>query len=157
MTFPGAVRVGHDPHDILARLRRQLTEHTFPNLMIFTGGGGIENCSGVPSTINEMLLQSHEGVMRVFPAWPREKPARFARLRAPGAFLVTSELHDGEVRSILIESERGRPCRLQHPWAAEQAVRLQNDSGRHEIHHGQELTFSTTPGERIVVSVGPKK
>ena len=157
MTFPGAVRVGHDPHDILARLRRQLAEHTFPNLMIFTGGGGIENCSGVPATINEMLLQSHEGVMRVFPAWPREKPARFARLRAPGAFLVTSELNDGEVRSIIIESERGRPCRLQHPWAAGQAVLLQNDSGRHEIQHGQELTFSTSPGERIVVSVAPKK
>ena len=106
-------------------------------------------------TINEMLLQSHEGVMRVFPAWPREKPARFARLRAPGAFLVTSELNDGEVRSIIVESERGRPCRLQHPWAAGQAVLLQNDSGRHEIQHGQELKFSTSPGERLRVSVVP--
>jgi hypothetical protein len=60
------------------------------------------------------------------------------------------------VRSILIESERGRPCRLQHPWAAEQAVRLQNDSGRNEIHHGQELKFSTSPGERITLTLAPK-
>jgi len=51
-TFPGAVRVGHDPRDILARLRQQLTVGSFPNLMIFAGGGGIENCSGVPATIN---------------------------------------------------------------------------------------------------------
>ncbi|MEI6808224.1 MAG: trehalose hydrolase, partial [bacterium] len=64
--FPQAVRVGHDPHDILAKLRKQLTVAGFPNLMIFGGGGGIENCSGVPATINEMLLQSHEGVMRLF-------------------------------------------------------------------------------------------
>ena len=32
-TFPGAVRVGHDPQDILAKLRRQLTVGWFPNLM----------------------------------------------------------------------------------------------------------------------------
>jgi hypothetical protein len=56
----------------------------------------------------------------------------------------------------LIESERGRPCRLQHPWTAEQAVQLQNESGRHEIHHGQELTFSTSPGERITLTLAPK-
>ncbi len=67
LTFPGAVRVGHDPRDILARLRKQLTVSGFPNLMVVGGGGGIENCSGVPATINEMLLQTHGGVMRLFP------------------------------------------------------------------------------------------
>jgi len=151
MTFPGAVRVGHDPNDVLTKLRRQLTAHGFPNLMIFTGGGGIENCAGVPATINEMLLQSHDGVLRVFPVWPREKPARFARLRAPGAFLVSAALRDGAVQSLVIESERGRECRLLNPWP-EVPVLLQGASGRREILRQRELKFATAAGERLLLT-----
>lgn len=115
-TFPGAARIGYDPRDLLAKLRKQLTVGSFPNLMVFVGGGGIENCSTVPATINEMLLQTHHGVMRVFPVWPKEKPARFARLRTHGAFLVSAELRGSEVQSLEIESEKGRECILENPW-----------------------------------------
>jgi hypothetical protein len=78
-----------------------------PNLMIFTGGGGIENCSGVPATVNEMLVPSHQGVLRLFPVWPRNRDASFGRLRTPGAFLVSAELRQGQIGSVVIESERG--------------------------------------------------
>jgi hypothetical protein len=116
ITFPGAARVGYDPEDLLRKLRRQLTEFGLPNLMVFGGGGGIENCSGVPATIQEMLLQSQDGVLRLFPVWPRDRPARFGNLRARGAFLVSSQLKEGWVQSVLIRSERGRPCVVQNPW-----------------------------------------
>ena len=55
------------------------------------GGGGIESCGGIISAVDEMLMQSHEGVIRVFPVWPKEMPARFGNLRAYGAFLVSGE------------------------------------------------------------------
>jgi ribosome-associated protein len=97
ITFPGAARVGYDPEDLLRKLRRQVTEFGLPNLMIFGGGGGIENCSGVPATINEMLLQSHDGVLRLFPVWPRDRAAQFGNLRARGAFLVSSQFREGRV------------------------------------------------------------
>ena len=149
-TFPGAVRVGHDPQDILAKLRRQLTVGSFPNLWVFGGGGGIENCSAVPATINEMLLQTHDGVMRLFPVWPREQPARFGRLRTHGAFLVSSELRNGEVRSLLIESEKGRDCTLQNPWPGQDLV-LQRNGQTTEKLTGERVQFKTTAGERVVV------
>ncbi len=151
MTFPGAVRVGHDPTDILTKLRRQLTVSTFPNLMIFGGGGGIENCSGVPATINEMLLQGHAGVLRVFPVWARDRPARFGRLRAPGAFLVSSELREGEVKSLTLESEAGRDCTLRNPWPGRE-VGLTRDGRRAENLPGELLRFSTRVGERLSLS-----
>ena len=116
ITFPGAARVGHDPSDLLLKLRRQLTEFGLPNLMVFGGGGGIENCSGVPATINEMLLQSHDGVLRLFPVWPRDRNARFGNLRARGAFLVSAEWREGRAHSVRIRSERGRDCVVQNPW-----------------------------------------
>lgn len=150
LTFPGAVRVGHDPHDILAKLRQQLTGAGFPNLMIFGGGGGIENCSGVPATINEMLCQTHDGVMRLFPVWPKECPARFGRLRTPGAFLISSELRDGEVKSLLIESEKGRECLLQNPWPGRELVFHRNDKDA-EKRSGDRIQFQTSAGERIAI------
>lgn len=147
-TFPGAVRVGHDPGDILEKLRKQLAAGGFPNLMVFTGGGGIENCSAVPATINEMLLQSHRGVMRLFPVWPKDQPARFGRLRTSGAFLVTSEWSEGRVRSLVIESEKGKRCTLLNPWPG-RLIALKRGSGSVETLEGQQVSFPTSPGERL--------
>ena len=147
-TFPGAVRVGHDPLDVLGKLRQQLTVGGFPNLMVFAGGGGIENCSAVPATINEMLLQSHEGVLRLFPVWPKNQPARFGRLRTAGAFLVTSEFKDGQVQRLCIESEKGRDCVLLNPWPGK-VVSLSRPGKPAEILKGERLTLHTTPGETL--------
>ncbi|WP_336775661.1 glycosyl hydrolase family 95 catalytic domain-containing protein [Paenibacillus sp. MMO-58] len=117
--FTAAARVGYDPETILRELRRQCSEHSFPNLFIFFGGGGIECCSGVPAAINEMLLQSHEQVIRLFPVWPRDKAARFHNLRAVGAFVISSELSEGKVTNIELTSEKGQPCRIFNPWPNE--------------------------------------
>ncbi|ACS99198.1 glycosyl hydrolase family 95 catalytic domain-containing protein [Paenibacillus sp. JDR-2] len=114
--FTAAARVGYDPETILRELRRQCSEHSFANLFIFFGGGGIECCSGVPSAINEMLLQSHEHVIRLFPVWPRDKAARFHNLRAVGAFVISSELSGGTVTRIELTSEKGQACRIFNPW-----------------------------------------
>ncbi len=147
-TFPGAVRVGHDAGDILAKLRRQLLEGGFPNLMVFAGGGGIENCSAVPATINEMLAQTHAGVLRLFPVWPKGQPARFGRLRTAGAFLVSAERRDGEVRSLVIESEKGRDCVLENPWPGRELEILRHGQAAGKLA-GERLRFSTSAGERI--------
>jgi len=60
-------------------------------------GGGVESVSGIPITINEMLLQSYEGLIRVFPNWLLNKDAGFKTLRAYGAFLVSSEIKNNIV------------------------------------------------------------
>ena len=77
---------------------------------------GIENWSTVPNTINEMLCMGHQDLVRVFPVWPRDKDASFHQIRVEGAFLVSSELKSGEVTSLAILSEQGRPLNLLNPW-----------------------------------------
>jgi hypothetical protein len=148
--YPAAVRVGHNPEHILKMLREQLQVAGLPNLMIYGGGGGIENCSGVPAAINEMLLQTHAGVMRIFPVWPLERDARFGQLRTEGAFLVSSELKAGEIKGLLIESEKGRECVLLNPWPGRE-LQLCRDREAAEILSGEEVRFSTSAGESISI------
>lgn len=105
--FPGAVRVGYDAAALLERLKKRIALTVYPNLWITQGGGGIETLAAVPLTINEMLLQSYEGVIRVFPNWEMSRDASFRQLRAYGAFLVSGSLKDGLVQQVELISEKG--------------------------------------------------
>ena len=70
--------------------------------------------------IQEMLLQSHRGVIRVFPAVPDSwQDAAFTTLRAEGAFLISAERRHGKVTRIEITSERGGRCRLHSPFTGD--------------------------------------
>ena len=113
--FPAAVRIGYDPDSILVHLNAY-SRHTYPNGFQLDNPHGIENWSTVPNTINEMLCMGHQDIVRVFPVWPREKDASFHQIRVEGAFLVSGELKNGEVASLAIFSEQGRPLSLLNPW-----------------------------------------
>jgi hypothetical protein len=127
--YTQAARVGYDPEIILKELTGQLRgPHALPNLYLSYGGGGIETCGGITGAINEMLMQSHEGIIRLFPCWPAGRDAAFRDLRARGAFLVAARLVGGTVRDVSIHSERGGTCRLDVPWNAA-TVTLSEEGG----------------------------
>ncbi|MCP4644440.1 MAG: hypothetical protein GY851_28615 [bacterium] len=151
--FPAAVRVGYDPEIILERLNDYVTKHANANGFAKDNPHGIENCSIVPNTVNEMLCMGHQGVLRVFGVWPRTRDARFVDLRAQGAFLVSSELAAGTVTYVRIASERGRPCVLVNPWPGGQAVVKRTD-GTETVMTGDCLSFDTVPGETLLVLPG---
>ena len=74
-----------------------------------------ENLS-LPGVLNECLLQSYSGTLRVFPNTQNLGPARFRDLRAAGAFLVSAAWDGRTVSDVEILSERGTPVRFVHPW-----------------------------------------
>jgi len=145
--YTTCARVGYDPRIILAKLRAECDQRSYPNLVLYYGGGGLENVAGFLA-VNEMLLQSHEGVLRFFPVWPRDQNARFGDLRAVGAFLVSAELKDAQVGRARIRSERGRNCAVQNPWPG-QKVRLVRNGKFAEIATGDRFAFPTSVGETI--------
>lgn len=114
--YTAAARVGYSPDVILGHMQDELKTHAFDNYFIYYGGGGIECCSTVPGCINEMLLQSYDGVLRFFPVWSASHDAEFYQLRCYGAFLVSAKLRNGEVSPIELYSEKGRTCRMISPW-----------------------------------------
>lgn len=60
------------------------------------------------SAVQEMLLQSHDGIIRIFPAVPDQwKNVSFRSLRTEGAFLISANRVNGKVREVSIASEKG--------------------------------------------------
>lgn len=143
--YPAAVRVGYDPGLILGELRGMVEARGGTNGFTVGIAEGVENCSIVPNTINEMLCMGHGHVIRVFPGWPRERDSRFRDLRAWGAFLVSSELAGGEVRFVSIRSERGRDCTLANPWPG-RTVEVRHQDAPPRRLSGEKIRFPTASG-----------
>ncbi|MFH1496265.1 MAG: glycoside hydrolase family 95-like protein [Verrucomicrobiota bacterium] len=118
------------PSETKQRTLSVLHPNTF---YVESGGPTIETPLSVVTTVNDMLLQSWGGVLRVFPAAPALwQNASFANLRAQGAFLVSAERRDGRVRRVEIRSLAGEPCRVRVPgWTAEN-VRVVGHEGQAE-------------------------
>ena len=73
----------------------------------------IEGSIVLNRSIQDLLIQSQNHLIQVFPAVPSTwKDAVFHDLRAEGAFLVSAERRDGRTRWVRIKSLAGEPCRI---------------------------------------------
>jgi len=119
----------------LERLKRQVNYCLMPNGtctdMVLQSGGryaddtnyafmarmGIwfENFS-LPVVINECLMQSYTGQIRLFPNWNLDRGATFQDLRAVGAFLVSARCGGGRVVWVRVRAEAGGRLRVINPW-----------------------------------------
>ncbi|MBL8219739.1 MAG: hypothetical protein JNL62_10940 [Bryobacterales bacterium] len=75
-----------------------------------------ENLS-LPAVLNECMLQSYDGVVRLFPNTRNLGKAAFRDLRAAGAFLVSAAWDGRTVSEVKLRSEKGTEARLVNPWA----------------------------------------
>ena len=149
--YPAAARLGWEPARLHEELLRYVTERTRPNGFLKGNPHGIENLSTVPNTLQEMLLQSHEGPVRLFPCWPRDKDASFRDLRAYGAFRVSAELKSGEVGAVSMVSDRGQPLTLVNPWPGRR-VRVTRDGRVAETVEGERFTLATRAGDGLALA-----
>ncbi len=100
----------------------------------------------LPVVINECLIQSYDGTIRLFPNWTSGKSAEFHNLRAAGAFLVSASSERGKVGSIEILSEAGSRLRIKMPW--QKGGKAVTDKGTFEINT-QYYETDTKKGEKI--------
>lgn len=108
----------------------------------FTLEGNFAFAAGV----QEMLLQSHTGIIRIFPAIPAAwKEVSFENLRAQGAFLVSATMEGGKVTLLRIRAEQGGRLRLMLPAELRHLVKkgtgLQDELFEVNMQPGEEITF----------------
>lgn len=98
--------------------------------------------------LQEMLLQSYSGTIRVFPAVPPSwRGASFEGLRAEGAFIVSAERKDGTVQSIEIVAEVGGTLRLENPFGDRYVVTGVEASDVKT--QGADLFVDLQPGQKV--------
>jgi alpha-L-fucosidase 2 len=92
-----------------------------------------------------MLIQSHTGVVRLFPAIPEEwKDVNFTTLRTEGAFLISAKMEKGEVTTVDIISEKGGALKIYNPF--------KNSGFNCSVTYkpdGSILTLHTEPGQKL--------
>ena len=113
----------------------------------FGRAGAWTESLGVAAPLQEMMLQSWDGALRIFPAWPKNIDARFENFRAEGAFLVSAAWSQGKITSLLIRSEKGTKCTLYAPWPS--GIRVTDKTGKDVTVTPDEYgrpEFPTTPG-----------
>ena len=112
----------------------------------FTLEGNFAFASG----IQEMLMQSHTGIIRIFPAIPTSwKDVSFKDLRAMGAFLMSAEQKDGSVQQITIYPEQGGTCRIAVPASMQnREISVEGNDGE-VTRKDNILTIHTKKGKAI--------
>ena len=108
----------------------------------------MESMAVFATALNESLLQSHDGVLRIAPAFPAKKSARFT-LHAVGGFEVSAEIQSGVVRWISVKSLQGNVCHLESPWEKVK-VSVQGKNLRHEVEKGV-ISFKTKKSDMVLI------
>ena len=112
----------------------------------FTLEGNMAAASG----LQEMLLQSYGGIIRIFPAIPGSwKNTGFYQLRAEGAFLVSAYKKAGDLIKVEIFSERGGELAIENPFGSAKFVTDLFDCVP-DLVDDTILKFKCKPGGKII-------
>jgi len=115
----------------------------------FTLEGNFAFASG----IQEMLLQSHNGPIRIFPAIPESwQNVCFQNLRAEGAFLISAQMKDGKTGTVEVFPEAGGLLRMTNPFKSKNIL-LNGAPLAQENFDDTQIKVQTNPGQRLVFSI----
>ncbi|HEX5667273.1 MAG TPA: hypothetical protein VFX73_00650, partial [Chitinophagaceae bacterium] len=131
------------------QLERYLNRHAEVNGLYKESGPCFETPHSWVTAFTEMMLQSHKGIVSVFPSIPSHwMDLSFASLRAEGAFLVDAVRAKGVTAMIRVKSEKGGPCVI------ETDIPVADISGPGDVssYLGRtRISVETKPGDEIVI------
>ncbi|WP_157874475.1 glycoside hydrolase family 95-like protein [Streptomyces sp. AcH 505] len=126
---------------------------TYPNGLTDNTNGVFEYFGVHLSAMNESLLQSYNGKIRVFPAVPSDSSfvGKFT-LQASGGFTVSSEREAGEVKYVGLKSQYGNSTTIVNPWGNQQ-VRVRKASDNSTVLTTSDPEFKLTTAANTVYVV----
>lgn len=151
---------GLDGGNAYRGLRQIITQWQHPNGLVWAMSasdygslGAWTEGLGTAAVIQEMMLESNGGLIRIFPHWPVGLAGRFVNFRAEGAFLISATVKAGTISGLAITSEEGKQCHILDPWNG--PVVIKDRAGRHieaiNLNAGA-FEFPTKIGETYLIS-----
>jgi alpha-L-fucosidase 2 len=115
----------------------------------------LEGPSALVCILNEMMLQSHGGIIRVFPSVPKRiKDCSFSSLRAEGAFLVSARRRDGRTERVEVRSLTGGRCTVRIFGLGDTSrVDIAGGGGKVVETEGDTWSFDTQEGDEYTLTV----
>ncbi len=114
----------------------------------------MESMSVLATAMNESAMQSHDGIIRIAPAFVKNRNGRFT-LHGQDGFVVSFEIRQGEVLWICIQSLFGKTCRLQIPW---KEFKIQSNFVQVRIQEDKDIiSFKTQKREILLLTPGSAK
>jgi hypothetical protein len=150
--FKNEVRYCLLPNGIANDRVRQIDGRYHDNLdfdFMMRMGVWTENLS-LPAVLNECMLQSFTGTIRLFPNTQGLGQARFRDLRAVGALLLSASYDGKAVSDVTLFSEKGATAKLVNPWPKTQ-LKLTHVRDNQPVAvsvKGEIVQFPTQAGER---------
>lgn len=111
----------------------------------------VDGSFGVTAGITEMIMQSHEGVIDLLPALPKEwSTGHFEGLCTRGAFELDMEWKNGQIIRVEVLSKKGQTCRIN----LKEMVKVTNRGKRVNTKTEKDGTikFATKTGERYMLT-----
>lgn len=92
--------------------------------------------------LQEMLLQSHSGVIEIFPAIPDDwSDVRFRDLRAQGAFIVSATKMDGKLAEVHVLSEKSGNLQIKNPFPSESIRILKKKNSEDDYYETEQYSW----------------
>lgn len=144
-------RVGDGNH-AYKLLQTLLSEKTYPNLWDVHPPFQIDGNFGAGAGMTEMLLQSHEGFIRLFPAIPTVwKNIHVKGLKARGNFTVSFDYRKGIFRAEII-SNKGMPLTVKAEGCKRMEVTTLDGKNVAVERNGEFVSFATKIGETYLLT-----
>ena len=129
-----------------------IREQAYPQLFAkCTKALQVDGSLAVAAAITEMLMQSHEGVIDLLPALPKEwGTGRFNGVCARGAFQLDMKWKESKITSVEVLSRAGEICRIKTGIRAK--VKYNGKNLKIKTLQDGSIEFPTTKGGRYLIS-----
>jgi hypothetical protein len=138
----------------MAGMKQMLRQYqNYPNGMTNNTNGVFEYLGVHLTAMNESLMQSYNGKIRVFPAIPGDSSfvGKFTLLAKDG-FLVSSEREASETKYVGLRSLYGKTTRIVNPWGTQQVrVRRASDNAILQTTTAAEFDLATAANTVYIV------